>query len=857
MTLNLFRYFTLPHIFRERGNNFLAITGICLGVAVFVAIEITNQSTLTSFRKSMDSIAGKATIQLDCGEAGMPEHVMLNLIDVPGIENVAPVVQAYPVTSGSEPEIILVQGIDILREGGIREYATGKGSMAGFKKLMELIEPNALALSRSFAEKKRLKVNDRLTLNYNQVQRTMVIKMLLDEEGPALALGGNFALMDIASAQEAFDKIGYLDRIDIVSASGFSIDTLIEDITSRIPSGIQVKRPAMRNRQIENMLASFQINLKILSYIAILVGAFLIYNTINVSVERRMQEIAMMRSLGASRLQIYGMILQEATILGLAGSIIGIVLGLLLAKSAISLVSKTISSVYLLISVNQVVLTKEIIALGLVIGLLCTILSSLVPARRASSIKPHIVVGIYDSHATQQSPSFHLKLILLSLLFFLSVILCAYLSKKKADILFGYLSALLIVGGFTTITPTFIKGCLCFVRPLIERYFAIPGKFSLQNLLQSLPRVSVATAALMASLAMLISIAIMVESFRETVYIWTVQTLKADLYVTSAIRFSRGTGDRMQGAIEGMVKGIEGVAQTGPYRFMLMNYNNMKIGCASQDFDVFIQRGNIWFKNRGNTKEILENTREADGVLISENLELKYGLKEGDYITLNTPTGRRSFLIHGIYYDYSNDVGVVLMDRGLYKRVWNENYISTLGVYLHPHADAKKVAQSLRKAVGTSDYLLIMRGQELRDKAMETFKQSFRIFFALEIIAMIIALLGITNSLIISIMHRQREIAVLRSIGALKKQIRHTIILEAVFMGLIGNILGIFAGVAISFIMIFIITKQSFGWSIQYSPQALNLIMSIGPVLIISMLAGHIPAHKAAGTPLAKALRYE
>jgi putative ABC transport system permease protein len=232
MTLNLFRYFTLPHLLRERGNNFLAIAGICLGVAVFVAIEIANQSTLLSFRKSMDSVAGKSTIQLDGGEVGIPERVILNLIDIPGIISVAPVVQAYPVNNGNEPDIILVQEIDILQEGGLREYTTEKGCMVGLVLLVEVLSPDAIALSRSFAEKKGLTINDHLTLSYNQSERTMVIKMLLDEEGPALVLGGNFALMDIASAQEAFDKIGCLDRIDVVSAPEFSIDALIEDIQS-------------------------------------------------------------------------------------------------------------------------------------------------------------------------------------------------------------------------------------------------------------------------------------------------------------------------------------------------------------------------------------------------------------------------------------------------------------------------------------------------------------------------------------------------------------------------------------------------------------------------------------------------
>ncbi len=856
MTLNLFRFFTLPHLLREKGNNLLTVTGICLGVAVFVAIEITNKSTLGSFRKSMDSVAGNATIQIDGGEIGIPEEVILNLIDIPGVIRVAPVIHGYPLVGDYGEDIILVQGVDLLREYDIREYKTENGGNLGLAGLTELIEPDSIAICRSFAERKNLTVGDTLVLKYNQRENEMKIRMLLEKEGPSLALGGNFAIMDIASAQEIFDKIGYLDRIDIVSAPDFPIDKLIKDIRSLVPPGLQVKRPDMRNRQIEHILSSFQINLKILSYIAILVGIFLIYNTLNLSVERRRQEIGIMRSIGASRLQIYGMILQEATILGLAGSALGIVLGLFLARRAISFVSRTVTAIYLLSSIDEITLTGSVVVMGMLIGLACTIISSLIPAKRASRIRPHIVIGIYESDNEERPYISSWRLLVISLTFFLGAISFSLLSLKKANPVPGYIAVLLILCGFTCLTPGFIRGFLCILKPLIERYLPIPGKFSIQNLLRSGSRVFAATAALMASLAMLISIAIMVESFRKTVYMWTIQTLKADLYITTAIRFARGTEDRLRNGVREIVKGVEGVAQTGPYRFICINYKDTKIGLASNDFDVFLNRGNIWFKS-GDPIELLKKTKAAEGVLISENLELKHGFKPGDKITLNTPVGIKSFLIHGIYYDYTNDLGVVLMDRELYKRVWKDDHISTMGVFLESNADADRVAQDIREELGTSDYLIVMRGQELRDKAMETFRQSFHIFFALEIIAIAIALLGITNSLMISIIHRQREIAVLRSLGALKKQIKQTIVIEAGLIGLIGNILGIFAGVAISLIMIFIITRQSFGWSIQYNPQISNLLISIGPVLITSIMAGYFPACKAAGIPLAKAIRYE
>jgi putative ABC transport system permease protein len=856
MTLNLFRFFTFPYLWREKGRNLLTLAGICLGVAVFVAIEIANQSTLASFRKSLDSVAGRATIQIDGGEIGVPEETIVKLLQVSGLTHTAPVIESYPLISDKEGEILLVQGIDLLKEEGIRDYIIEGGKEWGFADWEDLIEPGAIAICQTFAQRYGLSVGDHLTLNYNQMEKEVTIRLLLEEEGPALALGGNFALMDIASAQEVFDKIGRLDRIDIISAPDLPVDEVITEIRSIVPTGLQVKRPDMRNQQVEKILSSFQINLKILSYIAILVGMFLIYNTLNVSVERRRQEMAIIRSLGGSRAQVYGTILQEATILGLVGSALGVGLGYALARSAISLVSRTVTSLYILSAVKRLSLTRGIFAQGMLIGLICTLISSFVPARRASKIRPHLAIGmdvsISENHKVLPCCGFTI----LAGIFFLVAYALSRLGMSNATPVPGYLAALLVICGFTALTPGFTKVFIRIFTPVFSRLFSLPGKFASENLLRSLSRVSVAIAALMASLAMLISIAVMVESFRETVYTWTVQTLRADLYLTTAIRFARGTEDRLRGEVRDIVQGIEGVANTDPYRFVYINYKDSKIGMASNDFKNFIKRGNIWFK-QGDPKRILKETLAQDGVLISENLEIRYGLKAGERITLNTPTGVRSFLIHGIYYDYSNDLGVVLMDREFYKKVWGEDYISTLGIFLQADADRDQVAGRIREEIGTSDYIVVMSGQELRDKAMVTFRQTFRIFFALEIIAMIVALLGITNSLMISIMNRRREIAVLRSIGALKGQIRKMIVLEAGFMGFIGNILGILAGIVISLIMVFVITRQSFGWSIRYRFQFPILLMSILPVLITSILAGYFPAHRAAGLPLSEALRYE
>ncbi len=587
------------------------------------------------------------------------------------------------------------------------------------------------------------------------------------------------------------------------------------------------------------------------------------YNTLNISITHRKQEIEIMRALGASRSQICLMVLQEAFLLGLAGAGFGVFVGYFLAKGALLLIAKTVTSLYLISAIRHVSLTREIVSKGFLIGIVCTLISSAIPLSCALKIRPHLATGTgVTIHEDSCFFPGYLFNVLAVLCFIVAYIFVQFVAGRfRRPLLGGYGAILGVIMGFSLLCPVIIERILPLIIPVLEKFFSFFGRFSAENIRENKLYASISIAALAASLAMLISVGIMMDSFRGTVYQWTKQTLQADLYLSASIGFIRGTGDRLRSELRERVRKIEGIAQTAPYRFMHINYGENKIGLASSDLTLSLQKNTISLKN-GDREKIVQQVLDNNGVLISENLELKYGLKPGDSITLQTPSGERAFPIYGLYYDYTNDLGVVYMDRELYKKVWKEDYISTLGVYLESgpngqKVDGRKVAGRIRKALGKNENLLIMSGQELRDKAISIFDQTFHIFFALEFIAIVVALLGITNSLMISIMQRRREIALLRSIGAFKSQIKKMVMLEAAIMGLLGCLLGIVSGVVISFIMVYVILKGSFGWTIQYGLHYRVFSWSLLPVFITTLLAGYFPARKAKNIPLAEELRHE
>lgn len=887
--IKLWKHLIFRPIFQEKIKMLLTVIGVALGVAVFLAIRLANVSILESFKTSLEAISGRATLQISAGEAGFDEMILPVIREIEGIQQMSPVVQTTTLLAGSQGEVLLVLGVDVLGDSAIREYTFSRQTQATdpTQDFLELLwDPQAIILTRKFAEEHGFSVDSSIKLAANEKVLTFKVKGLLEQEGTAKAQSGNIAIMDIAAAQVAFNKVGKLDRIDLIVEDS-RIPEVIGRLKAKLPPNLIVERPQSRNLQVQKLLRSFQINLTVLSAIALLVGMFLIYNTLAISVVRRRKEIGTLRALGVTQGQIRLFFLLEASFIGFLGFILGLLLALLLARGALKAMTLTVSSLYVPVQIDSVVWTPELIVEGLLLGILVSMVSALIPVFEASQISPREAFqeGAYPLKKFQSYRKISLLGGVLLGLAYLAAIQRFPLNDSTGLAgqvpIYGYASALLLILGIAFLTPAFIVFFNWLMNPVISRVLKTEGKLAGNYLVQTLNRTASAIAALMTALAMVVGVTIMVSSFRKTVEIWVNETITGDLIVAPITRFIHGAEARIREEVVQELKEVEGVAAVDSFRTLKIYYSKQAktnqpqtsplnsgsiadnelqtlepVTLGTGDFQVFKEYGNMLFL-KGEKHKIIEQALEKGEALVSESFSVKYGRNVGDRLTLNSPSGELQVSIAGVFYSYSTEHGLIILDRQLFKKYWKDPFVNSLIVYLKPGANLQKVREAILNRFGETHNITVIIHRTLRETVLDIFDQTFAITSGLELIAIIVAVLGIANALLASILERKREIGILRSVGATQAQIMKMILYEAGLMGIISQLLGLITGIFLSFILIYVINKQSFGWTIQFFFPSTLIPKSLLIVLITSILAGYFPAKQAVQLKVVETMRYE
>jgi putative ABC transport system permease protein len=851
--IHLVRLFSLRHFSREKWKSGLTIVGIALGVAVFISIRISITSALGAFKSTVDHVAGKTHLEIASPGNGFDENLFLQAKSTEGILAATPVVQYVAQCAQPINQPLLVLGIDIFSDQRFRAYRLKAGGENG--NLLEfLLEPNTIAITKNFAEKFGLDLGSPLNLLIGSREVAFTIRGIMEEEGPAKALGGNFAILDIAHAQEAFDKVGLLDRIDLILAPQASLDEVAAALRKDLPSNIVVRRPQIRNNQVEKMIGAFRLNLTALSFVSLFVGMFLIYNSMSISVIRRRREIGILRSLGVSENQILALFLAEGAILGFLGAVLGIGIALLMAKFTLASVSRTVTALYILVKAEHITISLSTLILGALISVVVSIISAAGPAREAARTKPREALS---PNNLERKAWVHMGKFLVA---GLVALLLAFIFALQRPILgtpaFGFASAFLILVGFSLITPSGTRWLNVLFGPAVERLFKTEGKLAGHYLKDSLTRTAITIAALMTALAMLISISIMILSFRKTVAIWVDQAITADIILTPASAAISGWDAFLPPEVIPYARGHPQVEEIDTIHVSEMDYGGRVILLWAAQTPVLLHQNRLRFL-RGDEAEIIEGVTKRGEVIVSETFSMKFGLGEGQDLLMETPGGQRAFRIAGVFYDYTTENGMIIIDLAVYQKIWKDFRINRVTLFLR---DPSRLGEVRRDMVGhfSGKYrILAVANRELRDEILRIFDQTFAIANALKVIAFIVAVLGIINSMLALVIERDRDIGILRAIGTFKGQIRKMTLVEAQLMAVVSFVLGALSGILLSMVLIYVINKQSFGWTIQFFPVPSVFIQALVLVLVASFLAGLFPAHVAAKKRVAEAVKME
>lgn len=852
--LTLWRFVSLPYLQQNRLRSLFPILGIALGVAVFIAVRVTNSSTLRAFERTVEAIAGRASLEVTGRGAPVDEALLPLARRVPGVTAVAPLILADVVVQEAAGAVLLVAGIDVVSDRAVRDYTFQWSAGDQQDPLAILTQPQALVLSERFAQRYGITLGMRLHLYTSQGTQELIVRGFLRPEGAAAALGGNFAVMDIAAAQVVFGRLGRLDRIDVVPRSDFPLDTLQATLQQRLGPGVQVRRPEARNKAVEKMLRSFHVNLTALSLIALIVGMFLIYNSTTIAIVQRRRELGILRALGVPRQRIFGIIMGEALGMAIIGSVAGLGLGLLLARLALRLVSPAVSALYVLEHVNRLSLTWETTAIGLGLGLSTALLSALLPTREALRLSPLAAIQQRSAYTLRQAPLWPLTLMGSCLL-----LLAAGLSLLPAVAgvaVFGYLACLALVLGVSCLIPLVLLMVNSLGRQTVTRWGGVESLLALDNLLYARQRNTVAMAALLTSFAMMISVSIMVASFKKTVYTWVEQTISADLLVHQATPGGERSVLTMPHSLRQEFLTIPGVQDVDSARGIDVEYAGDMVLLVAVDFDVYAQYGSFPFI-AGSRQQAMPQVIAQQGVLVSENFSRRYQVGLGDRLRLDTPQGQQAFAIVGVVIDYSSDRGTITMDRSTYTAYWQDTQVDAFGVFADTGVDLEPLAQRIQQHFRERYPLYVLTRARFKARVLELVEQPFAVTYALEVIAIVVALLGVTNALYAAILERTRELGVLRAVGATRRRVQRIILIEGGVMGVIGASCGLVAGVLLAVILIFVINRQVFGWTLQMTIPVPFTLGAFVLMVVATLAASLQPARQAARVHLTEAVQYE
>lgn len=863
----IWRWITLRHLFHEGGRTLLTLLGVALGVAVFVSIRLANHSAMSSFAQTVDAVAGKANLQVAGDSNGFDERAFPRIRQVAGVRAAAPVVQVYALADvgarpklshnlgrgeGTYTETLLILGIDLFSERPFARFEPPRNE-ARVSAVPFLTDPAAAAVTRTFAERYGLADGSRLKVMVAGKPRSLTVRMILDAPELQQAMGGNLVLMDIASAQETFQRFGKLDRVDLLIDPARAAEARA-GLLKVLPAGARLSSPQGRTQQVENMVRAFDLNLTALSFIALFVSMFLIFNAVSMAVLRRRREIGILRSLGVTRAQVVLQFLGEAAFLGVIGSGLGLALGTVLARGALGAVSKTITTLYLLVQARELNYDPLIYLGGFALGVGMSVLSALAPALEASLTPPNVTVRQGMQIEAQELPLGRLTAAGLGALVLAGLIAWGTVGLHRPA--GGFVSAFLLLFGFSLVSPAFTLLSERLATPLVRRLAGTEGLLGSRYLREAVARTSVVVAALMVSVGMMIGLSVMVGSFRKTVDIWVTQTIRGDLYIEPVGRRVTATATVLPPEVVEAARSTPGVAATDTYRAVEITYGDRMAHLAGVDLAIQRDRGRLLFMN-GRSPEVLDRALSTGGVVASESFAFRTGVKPGDRVSLDTPSGRVDLPLAGVFYDYTSDAGLLLMDYRQYEKLWREKRTESVALYLEPGADVNRVRSEFVKRVGGRVQLNITPNQSLRERILFIFDQTFQITYALHAIAILVAVLGVISTLTALILQRGREIGVLRAVGAMRRQVRKMVLVESGLLGLIGALLGSVCGLFLALLLTYVINKQFFGWTIRFTLDPWLFVQAFGLMIGTALLAGFWPARLAASRVAAEAMRVE
>jgi putative ABC transport system permease protein len=852
--LRTLAFITLQQWRMHKLRTTLTVLGIALGVAVFFALRTANLTLLSSLKVTIEKLAGKATLQIVAGEAGFPEAVWDTVRDTPGVKIAEPVIEVIAHTAFADEGNLLVVGVDMVGDGELREYQFEESESEIGDPLVALAQPDSILISRSFADKHQLKEGDKLPLFTSQGRKQFVIRGIIKPAGIGEIFGGQIAVMDIFNAQFVFNRGRNFDRIDLMNAPDVPVEVLQERLRERLPAGIEVVRPASRGQGIDNAVSAVTNGFLITSFIALLVGVFIIFNSFSISVNQRWKEIGILRAIGVERAGVQRMFLGEAVVMGLLGSLLGVIGGFYLAVGATRAMNTIATSIYGLVSSAEMpTFHWDYAVVSFVIGVIASLVAAWLPARAASRLDP--VLALHNIETRQRESVVGWKRLLAGLMMIAAGLALIRLAPQRVDMWIQFVYAGLLVFGMIVVLPKLSAWIARALRPLMDWAFGSEGVLAIDTMIQSPRRTSATVGALMIGLSFVFSSGAFISSEKRTIIRSIDRTVNSDLIVTTSegarsrtYHFSEELGQR--------IAALPGVKRIEQVRFTFVPYNGDTAAIVTLEMEGFFARVKDVLEE-GDEQRARELIPKGEGFLVAHNFATRWQVGVGDRLKLETPTGMLERPVLGLMEDYSSEKGTIFMDRALYKTYWKDSAVDFIDINLKPGVDPAAFKTEVQRIIAGEQRAFIYTNQEYKRWIINLIDGFFVLNYMQMIIAVLVAALGIVNTLIISVSERKREFGVIRAIGGLRRQVRKMVLLEAVAIAIVGLITGAIAGILDTYFLVRTAATIIGGFTLPFEIPIGMMILTLPIVIVISLIAAWMPARHAVNLRVIEAIGYE
>lgn len=814
---------------RHRWQGLLAVSGIALGVAVVLAVDLANSGARAAFELSAQQLQGKATHRLVVPGASLPDEVYVNLVRQPAAPPMAPVVNGWVEIEGTSGRYQLV-GFDLFAEPPFRSQLSGVANRAGFTADW-LTQPGALVLGATTARALGVVEGDSLNIVYRGKHATL---SLLHIEPSQSSAADDLLLVDIATAKSVLAMQGQLSYVDLI------LDAAGEQwLTQHLTAGVQLQSVADQAQGVTRLSAAFELNLTAMSLLALLVGMFLIFNAMTFSMVQRRNLFGRLRAIGVTPRELFKLVLLEALIVAVIGTAIGLLLGVWLGQGLTRLVAATVSELYYSVSVTALQLDWKSLTTAAVLGIVATLLATMVPAWHAARTPP---LTTLSRAALEQSARRGVPLwALFGLLLLLAGLLLALV--VPGGVILSFAGLFLLVLGAAMMTPLMIRA----VHRLLTRV-ALPGiwRMGVRDLDRHLSRLGIAVAALMVALSASVGVGVMVESMRGSVNNWLSDLLSADLYV-AAEGFDEGA--HLPAVVVTEVAGLGTVATLSRYRDRILPLADRRVELIGASLATESRNGYALLSSSSSTWQEFD----AGSVLVSEPLAYHLGLKPGSHLELPTPHGPLQVRVAAVFRDYASEHGRIILDEAVYLQHWPEQPVKTLALFAR-NGDIESMRREVSELAARHSVVMTPAAAIL-EESMAIFDRTFRVTDVLRVVSLIVAFIGVLSALMALQLERGKEYAVLRALGLTRGQIAGLISGESLLMGFLAACVAMPTGILMAWVLIESVQRRAFGWTMPFSVDGALLLQTLLVGLLAAGLAAIYPAWRSAQRDPAPQLR--